>query len=193
MNDIFYTKEQKLKLIDLQNKSKAKQEPISMAVGLAILDALGEQQNTLQSISEIAEIIAEALIERKGDQPEVSQKPADQRMKKGDVYYADLGENIGSEQSGRRPVVIMQNDTGNAYSPTVTVVPATSRKKHNIPTHVPARGEDGLDENTVFLAEQVRTVDKKRLKKFVCRLSKESVGDIERAILTELGIKIQGD
>ena len=95
---------------------------------------------------------------------------------RGDIFYADLGEGIGSEQSGYRPVVIIQNNIGNKYSPTVIVAAITSRKMNrNQPTHYHIEAGYGLELLSTILLEQLRTVDKRRLCKFVGRLPKHHV------------------
>ena len=94
-------------------------------------------------------------------------------IKRGDMFYADLSPVIGSEQGGIRPVLIIQNDTGNKYSPTVIVSAITSQiNKNKLPTHIElSSNEFGLKSNSVVLAEQIRTIDKSRLK--------EKIGHIE--------------
>lgn len=179
--DKFYTKDAKEKLEQIQKSPMLNRQPLSMAVGVAMLDALGEMQNTLQAI-------AGTLEEMKCDPCPEHSKSDDMRVKRGEVYYADLDGHIGSEQKGRRPVVIMQNNTGNAYSPTVVVVPATSQTKNALSTHVPVQGETELDCRTIFMAEQIQTIDKARLKKFVCTLKGETIKKIESAIKTGLGM-----
>jgi mRNA interferase MazF len=85
-------------------------------------------------------------------------------IKRGDVYFADLHEPFGSEQGGRRPVLVIQNDVGNKHSPTIIVAPLTSQAKKFLPTHVPVTVEDGLKVDSTILLEQVRVLDKGRLK-----------------------------
>ena len=87
-------------------------------------------------------------------------------MKKGDIYYADLSPVVGSEQGGNRPVLIVQNDVGNRYSPTVIVAAITSQMgKASLPTHIGiSMQESGLPKSSVALLEQIRTIDKSRLK-----------------------------
>ncbi|MGE9883881.1 type II toxin-antitoxin system PemK/MazF family toxin, partial [Blautia obeum] len=87
----------------------------------------------------------------------------DQGIRRGDIYQADLNPVFGSEQGGYRPVLVIQNNRGNKYSPTVIVAAITSRLKTKLPTHVSLRNIKGLDKNSVVLLEQVRTIDKKRL------------------------------
>jgi len=89
-------------------------------------------------------------------------------MKRGDICYADLGQPIGSEQGGIRPVIILQNDTGNRYSPTTIIAPLTklSHKKSDIPTHRVTEAE-GLKEPSIMLFEQIRCIDKQRIREYV--------------------------
>lgn len=96
-------------------------------------------------------------------------------IKRGDIYYADLRPVIGSEQGGVRPVLVIQNDTGNKHSPTVICAAITSRmNKSKLPTHVElSAGKYDLIKDSVILLEQVRTIDKKRLKEKVCHLDEE--------------------
>jgi len=98
-------------------------------------------------------------------------------VKRGDVFYADLSPVVGSEQGGFRPVLIVQNDIGNKYSPTVIIAAITSKiSKAKLPTHVELNSENnGLDKNSVILLEQVRTIDKKRLKNKITHLNEETM------------------
>ncbi|MDO5725498.1 MAG: type II toxin-antitoxin system PemK/MazF family toxin [Tissierellia bacterium] len=112
-------------------------------------------------------------------------------IKRGDLYYADLSPVVGSEQGGVRPVLIIQNDTGNKYSPTTIVAPITSRSnKAQLPTHVsiPA-GNEGLPKNSVALTEQIRTIDKKRLKDKIGKIDTRTMMRIDDAILISLALK----
>ena len=98
-------------------------------------------------------------------------------VKRGDMFYADLSPVIGSEQGGIRPVVIIQNDVGNKHSPTVIAAAITSQLgKNKLPTHIEINGNaDGLKNNSVILAEQIRTIDKSRLKEKIGHIDDESV------------------
>ena len=109
---------------------------------------------------------------------------------RGDIYCADLNPVVGSEQGGYRPVLIIQNDMGNMYSPTVIVLAITSQyhKKKRLPTHVPIDGS-GLPVNSVVLAEQVRTVDKTRLSCYVGRVSTASMEAVDRALKISMGVE----
>lgn len=111
-------------------------------------------------------------------------------IKRGDIFYADLKEGVGSEQGGIRPVLIIQNNVGNKFSSTVIVLPITSKIKNNIPTHVYIQGiKYGLEKDSVILAEQVRTLDKKRLKQKVGCLDYLTLERVRRAIEISLGIR----
>ena len=105
-------------------------------------------------------------------------------MKRGDVYYADLRPVIGSEQGGIRPVLIVQNDVGNRHSPTVICAAITSKmNKAKLPTHIElSAGIYDMDKDSVVLLEQLRTIDKKRLKDRVCHLDNEIMQKINRAL-----------
>lgn len=111
---------------------------------------------------------------------------------KNEVYYADLSPVVGSEQGGTRPVLIIQNDMGNKSSPTVIVAAITSRnKKMRLPTHTPITMKTGtLPKNSIAMLEQIRTIDKNRLKNFVGEIDRSSAEAIERASLESLGIDI---
>ena len=109
-------------------------------------------------------------------------------MKRGDVYYADLRPVIGSEQGGIRPVFIVQNDVGNRHSPTVICAAITSKmNKAKLPTHIElSAGIYDMDKDSVVLLEQLRTIDKKRLKDRVCHLDNEIMQKINRALKISL-------
>ncbi|MCD8010455.1 MAG: type II toxin-antitoxin system PemK/MazF family toxin [Lachnospiraceae bacterium] len=109
-------------------------------------------------------------------------------IKRGDVFYADLRPVVGSEQGGVRPVLIIQNDTGNRHSPTVICAAITSRmNKAKLPTHVElsAYGSD-MVKDSVILLEQLRTVDKTRLKEKVCHLNSEYLEKVDQALMVSL-------
>ncbi len=88
-------------------------------------------------------------------------------VKRGDVFYADLDPIIGSEQGGVRPVLVVQNNVGNKYSPTVVVLPISSAKKTNMPTHIRIYGTKMLSKDSVIMAEQIRTIDRNRLRNYI--------------------------
>lgn len=111
-------------------------------------------------------------------------------VQRGEIYYVNLGSNIGSEQSGCRPVLIIQNNTGNKYSPTTIVATLTSKKKKYLPTHVFIKKDscNGLEYNSIVELEQIRTIDKKRLENKVGRLSEEDLDKVLEAIKTSLAL-----
>ena len=103
-------------------------------------------------------------------------------IKRGDIFYADIDEGKGSEQNGRRPVVILQNNKGNRHSTTTIAAMITSARKKSLPTHVSVRKEDsGLKEDSIVLLEQIQTLDKKRLVNKVGRLGKVVMDQVARA------------
>ena len=103
-------------------------------------------------------------------------------IKRGDIFYADLNQGKGSEQNGRRPVVILQNNQGNRHSTTTIAAMITSARKKSLPTHVWVRKEDsGLKEDSIVLLEQIQTLDKKRLVNKVGRLGKVVMDQVDRA------------
>ena len=109
---------------------------------------------------------------------------------RGDIYFADLNPVLGSEQGGFRPVLIIQNDIGNKYSPTVIISAITSQiQKARLPTHVelPSR-LSGLEKDSVILLEQVRTIDKRRLKKRVTKLDSEIMNKVDEGLAISLGL-----
>ena len=113
-------------------------------------------------------------------------------VKRGDIYYADLSPVIGSEQGGLRPVLIVQNDVGNRYSPTVIAAAITSKMgKAKLPTHIDVIGTDaGLAKDSVILLEQIRTLDKRRLKERIGELPPATMHRVNRAILISLGFPV---
>lgn len=84
-------------------------------------------------------------------------------INRGDIYYVDFGCGVGSEQGGIRPAIVLQNNKGNHYAPTVMVAPITTAKKHKLPTHVPVYPKDGMRVTSIALYEQIMTIDKTRL------------------------------
>jgi mRNA interferase MazF len=111
-------------------------------------------------------------------------------IKRGDIYYADLSPVVGSEQGGIRPVLIIQNDVGNRYSPTVIAAAITSRQsKTKLPTHIPIEaGGCGLQKDSVVLLEQVRTLDKRRLKEKMGSVDIEAMKSINQALSVSFGL-----
>ncbi|WP_455616947.1 type II toxin-antitoxin system PemK/MazF family toxin [Eisenbergiella sp.] len=117
------------------------------------------------------------------------------KIRRGDIYYADLSPVVGSEQGGIRPVVIIQNNTGNLHSPTVIVAAITSsRGKHRLPTHIWI-GSDfpGLYRNSMILLEQVRTIDRSRLKEYIGSLNIGQINRMNQAIVVSLGLRKSGE
>ncbi len=110
-------------------------------------------------------------------------------IKRGEMYFADLNPVIGSEQGGIRPVLIVQNDIGNKFSPTVIVLAITSRiEKAKLPTHVEVPvGVSGLKRDSVILGEQVRTLEKKRLRERLGQLSEPMMQRVDEALRISLG------
>ena len=114
---------------------------------------------------------------------------AEANIRRGDIYYADLSPVVGSEQGGVRPVLIVQNDMGNRYSPTVIAAAITSKlDKARMPTHIALDArEHGLSRDSVVLLEQIRTIDKRRLRDKIGELSALDMQRINRALLISLG------
>lgn len=113
-------------------------------------------------------------------------------VRRGDVYYADLSPAIGSEQTGIRPVLIVQNNVGNIYSPTVIIAVLTSKCKRNIPTHIAISSGDGnLPLDSTILLEQLRTIDKERLKNYIGKISDEKMSEVDEAMMVSLGLTIK--
>ena len=109
-------------------------------------------------------------------------------IKRGELYYADLSPVVGSEQGGVRPVLVVQNDIGNKYSPTVIVAAITSQiNKAKIPTHIELGTTFGLSRDSVLLLEQIRTLDKTRLKEKIGVLSDDYMVKVNSALLISLG------
>lgn len=112
-------------------------------------------------------------------------------VRRGDVFYADLSPVIGSEQGGVRPVLVVQNDIGNKYSPTIIISAITSQiNKAKLPTHVEITApEYGLPKDSVVLLEQIRTIDKKRLREKIGRFNDEMMRSVDDALKISVGLK----
>ncbi|HHX51129.1 MAG TPA: type II toxin-antitoxin system PemK/MazF family toxin [Clostridia bacterium] len=112
-------------------------------------------------------------------------------IKRGDIFFAQLNPVVGSEQGGTRPVLIIQNDIGNQYSPTTIVAAITSQIfKAKLPTHVEVSAvQSGLERDSVILAEQIRTIDKSRLKQKVAFLEEEIMEQVDQALAISLGLE----
>ncbi len=113
-------------------------------------------------------------------------------VKRGEIYYADLSPVVGSEQGGIRPVLIVQNDVGNRHSPTVIAAAITSqRDKTHLPTHIEVQAEKcGLAKDSIVLLEQIRTIDKKRLKDKMGELDLRSMNKVNTALSISFGLEI---
>lgn len=103
---------------------------------------------------------------------------------KGDIYFCNLSKTQGSVQSGGRFCIVVSNNTGNIYSPTVMVVPCTTKKKHNLPTHF----EIMLDKNSTVLCESILTIDKTQIERYYGRLSAEELTELNRRLIIALGL-----
>ncbi len=116
-------------------------------------------------------------------------------VKRGDLFYADLSPVVGSEQGGTRPVIIVQNDIGNKYSPTVICAALTSQiNKAKLPTHLEVSAERyGLQKDSVILLEQIRTIDKRRLREKISHADDELMERVDKALAISLGIGIHKD
>ena len=111
------------------------------------------------------------------------------KVKRGDIFYADLSPVVGSEQGGVRPVVILQNDVGNKYSPTTIVAAITSQmNKTKLPTHVEIGSEVGLPKNSVVLLEQIRTIDKRRLREKIGSFDDKMMVRVEDSLKQSVGL-----
>ena len=111
-------------------------------------------------------------------------------VKRGEIYYADLSPVVGSEQGGMRPMLIVQNDVGNRYSPTVIAAAITSQmEKSKLPTHIELHSRQcGLSKDSIVLLEQIRTIDKKRLRERMGRIDEDSMGQVNQALSISFGL-----
>lgn len=110
-------------------------------------------------------------------------------IRRGDLFYADLNPVVGSEQGGIRPVLVIQNDVGNHFSPSVVAAAITSRKaKNSLPTHILLENVPGLAPTSLLLLEQLRTIDRKRLRGYIGRISKEKMLEVDAALAISIGI-----
>jgi len=111
--------------------------------------------------------------------------------RRGDIYLVDLGTNVGSEQGGCRPVLLLQNDVGNHFGPTLIVAPVTSRywKKSKQPTHTLLEGIQNLNSPSVVLAEQLLTIDKMRVMKYLGKVPEKQMLAVDRAVKISLGLE----
>ena len=113
-------------------------------------------------------------------------------VKRGELYYADLSPVVGSEQGGMRPVLIIQNDTGNRHSPTVIAAAITSQTgKAKLPTHIRLSGQStGLNRDSIILLEQIRTLDKSRLRQRMGRLDEQTMSAVDNALAVSMGLPL---
>lgn len=109
-------------------------------------------------------------------------------IKRGDLFYADLNPVIGSEQGGIRPVLVVQNNIGNMHSPTIVVLPITSMKKRPLPVHAKVDDNDLLTDNSIVLAEQIRTIDKRRLRSYIGSLDADAMKRVDKIIKISLEV-----
>ena len=116
--------------------------------------------------------------------------PKNWRYSRGDIYYANMEPHVGSEQGGERPVVVLQNDTGNKYSPTLIIATLTSKvnKKLNLPTHILLDQNSGLRVPSIVQLEQIFTIDKRRVQRFAGQVSEDEMKQIEVAIKISLAM-----
>lgn len=112
------------------------------------------------------------------------------KIYRGEMYFADLNPVVGSEQGGYRPVLIIQNNTGNLYSPTVIVAAISGKTgaKPNLPTHHKVRAYAGLNEESLVLLEQIRTLDKKRLQEYIGQLEQADMEQIDHCLAVSLAL-----
>ena len=129
-------------------------------------------------------------VQRYGDKIR-SVKQMDTTVKRGDIFYADLSPVVGSEQGGTRPVLIVQNDTGNKHSPTVIAAAITSQtNKAKLPTHIELAGRSvGLTKDSVVLLEQIRTIDKRRLREHMGHVDDSLMNQVDSAIAVSFGLQ----
>ena len=115
----------------------------------------------------------------------------EKNIRRGDIFYAELNPVIGSEQDGTRPVLIISNNTGNRHSPTVIIAAITSRihTKAKLPTHTAVNDFDGLDKNSVILLEQIRTIDKQRLKQYMGVMPDNIMARVDKALAISVALK----
>lgn len=111
-------------------------------------------------------------------------------LKRGQVWYVNLENGVGSEQSGRRPCLIIQNNTGNRFSPTVVVAVLTTKlDKYKLPTHALLSEQSGLPKRSIVLLEQLKTIDKRRIKQYITSLTRNDLLKVDRALMVSLGLK----
>lgn len=128
-------------------------------------------------------------VETKGEMHSMQYKKRRWIYKRGDIYMVNLNPYKGSEQGGKRPVIVLQNNKGNRYGPTLIVAPITSKLyKTELPTHYILKEVKGLPDESLILLEQIKTIDKKRVMNYVGKVSEEQMQEIDKQILVSLGI-----
>lgn len=110
-------------------------------------------------------------------------------IRRGDIYYAELNPVIGSEQGGTRPVLIISNDIGNRHSPTVIIAAITGKTKVKLPTHTEAKNFKGLDRDSIVLLEQIRTIDKQRLKQHMGTMPTDIMARVDKALAISVSLR----
>jgi mRNA interferase MazF len=118
-------------------------------------------------------------------------KNMERTIRRGDIYYAELNPVVGSEQGGTRPVLIISNNMGNRHSPTVIIAAITGRTqtKAKLPTHTEVKNFEGLDRDSIVLLEQIRTVDKKRLKQYMGMMPTEAMARVDKALAISISLR----
>lgn len=113
------------------------------------------------------------------------------KIRRGDMFYADLTPSVGSEQDGTRPILIIQNDTGNKHSKTViaAIITSKTKSKAKLPTHCIIKSQQGLGRDSLVLLEQIRTIDKSRLKEYIGTLDAQAMSAIDKALAVSVGLK----
>ena len=116
--------------------------------------------------------------------------PTKRRIRRGDMFYADLTPTVGSEQGGVRPVLIIQNNTGNRYSPTViaAVISSKTRRKAKLPTHCTVMAQQRLWRDSLVMLEQIRTIDRIRLREYIGTLDAQAMGEIDKALAISVAL-----
>lgn len=107
---------------------------------------------------------------------------------RGDIYYADLSPTVGCEQGGLRPILVLQNNIGNKYSPTIIIAAITGTAKKTMPTHVEIKDVHNLSKRSVALLEQIRTIDRQRLKMRIGKISEENLMQVDQALKLSIGL-----
>ena len=118
----------------------------------------------------------------------------ERKIRRGDMFYTDLTLGVGSEQIGYRPVVVIQNDTGNKHGNTViaAIITSKTKRKSKMPTHCRIKAQQGLGRDSLVLLEQIRTIDKERLKEYIGTLDSETMRRIDKALAVSVGLLKKG-